>query len=163
MQIFSSMYVWLPLIALLLWRTYTRFSKRQFYIATLMMILLLAVTDSSTSYFFKNLVQRLRPCKMPEIRPLIPDFSQGCGGKWGFFSAHSANSAALLHFMSAFALRKKFEIVCCWIFVILIGLSRIYLGVHFPLDVLVGWSWGLTLAVLWKQLARLTLTEQVSA
>ena len=163
MEIFSGSLIWLPLVLLLAWRTYSRFSKRNFYLCVCMLIMLVAVTDSSTSYFFKNLIQRLRPCKMPDIRPYIPDFGQGCGGKWGFFSSHSANAATIVHFMSAFACRRRIEILICWAFVFLIGFSRIYLGAHFPLDVLVGWSWGLFLAMLWKQLARLTLMEQASS
>ena len=157
MTIFSGSLIWIPVIGWLFWRTYKRLVRKNFFIVTLMLILLVAVSDSTSSYFFKNLIQRLRPCKMPDLKPFIENFGQGCGGKWGFFSSHSSNAIAIVHFMSAFAIKRKTEIAAWWLFAILVGVSRIYLGVHLPLDVIVGWTWGLLLASGWRWVTQQSL------
>ena len=73
-----------------------------------------------------------------------------CGGKYGFFSAHAANTMAIAVFFS-YLLRKNTRyivtLLLCWS--IIVSYSRIYLGVHFPGDVLVGWIFGILLATLY--------------
>ncbi len=113
-------------------------------------LLLVAVVDSSTSYFFKNAFKRIRPCKMPGLREFIPQFGQGCGGKWGFFSSHAANAAAVVHFFLPFTVLTRLQSSLLWAFAVLIAFSRVYLGAHLPLDVMVGTAWGLALAHVWR-------------
>ncbi|MBA2404234.1 MAG: phosphatase PAP2 family protein, partial [Bdellovibrionales bacterium] len=79
---------------------------------------------------------------------------QKCGGRFGFVSSHAANSFAILSF-SFLALKFKpryFHFM--WLLAILVGYSRIYLGVHFPGDIaggmLVGILWGFTLGIFFR-------------
>lgn len=163
MLTFSSNWIWLPIIGWLLWRSFKHLKRRDFYLVSFMLVLLLAVSDSTTSYFFKNFIQRLRPCKMPDIKPYIENLDQGCGGKWGFFSSHSSNAAALVSFMGTFAFKRKYEWGVWGFVAVMVGLSRIYLGMHLPLDVLAGWAWGLSLAWAWRWMARHSVMGRVAS
>ena len=157
MTLVSSFTPWVPLVFLLLFFVFKNHERRHFYIISLYFFLLIAVSDSSTSYFFKNLFERLRPCHMPELIDVIAQFGQKCGGKNGFFSSHAANSIAMGRYLLTFGKLPKLVNLSIWAFLILICYSRIYLGVHLPLDVIVGSVWGLTLAKLWIYLTKNSL------
>lgn len=159
----SSFTPWLPIAGLLLFFVYQQQSRRNFFIVVGYVLLLMALSDSSTSYFFKNLFSRLRPCHMPELKDSIIQFGQHCGGKNGFFSSHAANSFALGSFLMAFGVVPKWLKSIVWIFLFLIAYSRVFLGVHLPLDVIVGAIWGLLLSQLWILLAKRSFTEPVSS
>lgn len=143
---------WLFVLALL-FTALRRQPARRATALFLASLVLIAVVDCSTSYFFKNLFHRLRPCKMPEIKALIPQSGQGCGGRWGFFSSHAANAAALAHFFSAF-IRWRWIALTLWGMAALIAYSRVHLGAHLPLDVAAGFLWGGLIAQLWRALVR---------
>lgn len=157
MVFFSGFGPWLPLAALLLWKIWRNVARQDFFRLVILCLLLLALVDTSTSYFFKNLIQRLRPCKMEELKPYLAQFGQGCGGKWGFFSSHAANAAALVHFLLAFARPKKWLTVTTWLVVAIVAYSRVYLGVHLPLDIIVGVAWGLMLASAWRWVGKMSI------
>lgn len=163
MQFFSSVFPWIPLLGWLLWNSAKRLRRIDFFWVFVMSLLLLAVSDSSSSHFFKNLFQRLRPCKIDDLRPLIKQSGQGCGGRWGFFSSHASNAAALVQFLSPFAFRGRMGKIFAWLLVAAVALSRVYLGVHFPLDIIAGLVWGTLLGQAWLFLARHSLTGQVSS
>lgn len=150
----SSFTPWVPLAFLLLFFVFKSQERRNFFLITFYFFLLMAVSDSSTSYFFKNLFARLRPCHMTEIADIMVNFGQKCGGKNGFFSSHAANSIAMGAFLLSFGKTPKLLHISIWIFLILICYSRIYLGVHLPLDVIVGSLWGLSLAQVWIYLTK---------
>ncbi len=89
----------------------------------------------------KPLVARWRPTHDPEIGMLIDTVDGYRGGNYGFFSAHAANTFSIAMFFSLLLRNKIFTIavVCwsltnCW--------TRMYLGVHYPGDILVGLLWG---------------------
>ena len=74
-------------------------------------------------------------------------YLNNCGGQYGFISSHASNSFAISFFISLVLKNKK---VFFWLinWAILIGLSRIYLGVHFPFDIIGGMIWGLLVSLL---------------
>lgn len=154
MMFFSGATPWLPLAGFLIWKISKLQSRRDTVVLVSLCLLLLAVVDTSTSYFFKNLVRRLRPCKMLELKGQIAQFGQACGGKWGFFSSHAANSVALVSFLVPFAALSRLQISIAGFIVILVCYSRIYLGVHLPLDIIVGCCWGAALSSGWIWIAR---------
>ena len=162
MRFSSGFLPWIPLLAWLLWKSSKHLKRIDFFWVFVMSCLLLAVSDSSTSYFFKNVFRRLRPCKVDDIRPYIEKMGQGCGGKWGFFSSHAANAAAIVHFLSPFAFKKKWSRFLAWFIVGIVAFSRVYLGVHFPMDVITGLVWGILLAQAWRFLAKNSLKAPVS-
>lgn len=89
----------------------------------------------------KPLVARWRPTRDPEIGILVDTVDGYRGGKYGFFSAHAANTFSIALFFSLMFRRRAFvvmmvaySLINCW--------TRLYLGVHYPGDITVGLLWG---------------------
>ena len=108
----------------------------------MLFIALLIVLCDQTANFFKQSFERLRPCNDNEINHIIrvvkssPTFS--------FFSGHAANSMAttVLSFM---IIKKQYKhAYLIFLFPLIFAYSRIYLGLHFPIDILAGYAFGAT-------------------
>ena len=133
----------IPLYLVLAFMTYRAYGFKRLLMALAAIALVVLVTDQ-TANFFKYGVQRLRPCHDLEISGLMRLVKSSCGGKFGYFSAHAANSFAVALFFSV-QLRQKYRYIG-WmlaVWALLVAYSRIYIGVHFPLDVLTGMLVGL--------------------
>ncbi|MDA8917238.1 phosphatase PAP2 family protein [Flavobacteriaceae bacterium] len=105
------------------------------------------VTDQVTNGF-KYGFMRLRPCHTPELQDIMRLVKDSCGGKYSFFSGHSSNSFALALFFSLVFKRIKWLMPILLSLAVLIAYSRVYLGVHFPLDIICGAFAGLLIASL---------------
>ncbi len=141
---YTTKFNWIPFYGLLLFLMYKRINNIKVFLFTLLVIvLMITFTDQITNLFKKVLVMRLRPCYNPEIDDIIRLVKRSCGGKYGYFSGHASNSMAVAVFMSLM-LRSKHKylpyILVVW--AIGMGYSRIYVGVHYPLDVLSGMLFG---------------------
>ncbi len=149
MVFFSSTLIWLPFIAYMLYLSYEQLDKKSFSLFLLFLLLALVASDVTSSYLLKNIFQRLRPCRIAEIKSLINSFGQKCGGKFGFVSSHAANSVCILVFSFTVHHFKTAKFHLLWLLPAVVCFSRIYLGVHYPGDILggllVGSLWGLTL------------------
>lgn len=142
----SSRWIWIPLYLLVLFFIWKYFKKRTFEI--LLYIVLLIVLCDQASVFIKNTIARLRPCHEPSIKALV-NIADGCGGQFGFVSSHAANSMGLSFFMILlFSQSRKPYRWLMLIYAFLIGYSRIYLGAHYPSDILGGYLLGALFAVL---------------
>ena len=105
--------------------------------------LMITITDQGAN-LFKDSFQRLRPCYNESIKDSLRLVKENCGGKYGFFSAHASNSFSLAIFFGLlFKNRIRYIILITIIYASLISYSRIYLGVHFPIDIIIGSSFGL--------------------
>ncbi len=111
-------------------------------------LILILITDQSSN-FFKNLTQRLRPCHDDQIKNSVRIVNDYCGGLYGFFSAHASNTFALA-FLFSFLLNEFSNNIKYLIFgySILVAYSRIYLGVHYPLDIIFGALYGIIVSYL---------------
>ena len=99
-----------------------------------------------TDYIVKPLVARWRPTNDPFIKYTIDVVNSYRESKFGFFSAHAANTMSITVFFSLLVRNRKFTIVLltwsllmCW--------TRLYLGVHYPGDILCGMAWGATVGM----------------
>ncbi len=113
-----------------------------FYIFSIVLVMIL-ISDQSAN-IFKDSFQRLRPCHDELIKDSVRLVKESCGGKYGFFSAHASNSFSLAVFFGLlFKDFSKYPIYFTLIFASLISYSRVYLGVHYPLDIMFGALFGM--------------------
>lgn len=146
MNVLSGQSIWVPFLGYFFWYSYKHFGKKQTLYFGLFLLLALIASDVTSSYILKNVFNRLRPCRELDLKPLIYSFGQKCGGKFGFVSSHAANSFALVIFsLQALNFKTKWKHLI-WIAPVMVSFSRIYLGVHYPGDILggaiVGLGWG---------------------
>ena len=109
----------------------------------LIIALMIAITDQGAN-IFKDSFQRLRPCYNESIIDSFRLVKENCGGKYGFFSAHASNSFSLAIFFGLlFINRIRYIIMITIVYASLISYSRIYLGVHYPIDIFFGGFFGI--------------------
>lgn len=142
----------IPIYLLLLFFSYKQFGVKKTAALVVAAILMITVTNGLAD-FFKYGVQRLRPCFDPEVNELARLVKDSCGGKFGYFSAHAGNTMAVATFFSIL-LKGKFRYIGIFLLVwaIFVAYSRIYIGVHFPLDVFSGMVIGLFFGWLFAKL-----------
>ena len=113
------------------------------FYSLLVISIMIAIADQ-TANLFKDSFQRLRPCYNESLISFVRLVNESCGGKYGFFSAHASNSFSLAVFFGLLFKNKfRFIIYMTLFYASLISFSRIYLGVHFPLDIFFGGVYGI--------------------
>ena len=142
MILISSKWFWIPLYIYILYLIYKRFSD-QFIKILLGLGLLIFLADFGSVHLFKEVFERARPCHFLEGIRVV----DGCGGPFGFISSHASNSFAIAFFM-ALLFRNFWGFAWLFSWAVVIGFSRIYLGVHYPFDILGGMFWGLFVSLL---------------
>jgi undecaprenyl-diphosphatase len=135
MHAVSGRIIWVPLYLAIL--IYLGIENKRKFLVILLFIIIAATLSDQASVLVKNLVQRLRPCYEPALAGLVHTFKEECGGKFSFVSSHATNSfdVALLSLMF---IRKRWYTISIILWAAVIGYSRIYLGVHYPGDVICG-------------------------
>lgn len=138
----SGNLIWAPLYIGILYLLFKKYGVKGLWLL-LGVALVVTLADQISVHFFKNVFGRLRPCHNPEIKELVHTVSR-CGGKYGFVSSHAANTFGVAMFLHL-VLSKKWFSISIFFWASLVSYSRIYLGVHYPGDIIVGALLGLTL------------------
>lgn len=131
-----------PLYALLLFLLFKKFGIKATLLVMLCAAVMITATDQLANLFKYILFKRPRPCKVEELASLMRFVADGCG-RYGYFSAHAASSMAAAVFLglllNPFYKTLPF-LLLLWASVV--AYSRIYLGVHYPLDIITGMFFG---------------------
>lgn len=139
MYALSGKLIWAPLYAAIL--TYLALRDRKKFLLFLLFIALSVLLADRGSVLIKNLVQRFRPCHEPELEGMVYIVRGYCGGLYCFISSHAANSFNVA-FITLLAIRRNWYTVSIIVWAFVVGYTRIYLGVHYPGDILFGSIYG---------------------
>lgn len=153
-------FTWIPLYILLLYfiRKYSDWKTLLFY--SIALALLITVVDQSTTHLFKNIFQRLRPSHNTDLSDYIR-ITGSKGGYYGFVSAHASNTFAIAIFLG-YQLRQVFKnpITLLLIWAVFVSYSRIYVGKHYPGDLIGGAIWGMVIATIFLVIVNKTKLKE---
>jgi len=128
---------WFPFFAVVLYFIFKRFGKRA-VLFLLGIAVTIALADQFTFRFMKPFFARLRPTHQPELEGLVHFVNNYKGGLYGFASSHAANSFGVATFLYLEARKKIPWIWVMFVWAVVFSYTRIYLGVHYPGDIIVG-------------------------
>lgn len=132
----SDKKIWIPFYAVLVWQIIKTYGKKS-VVFLIAIGIIITITDQVISGFMKSYFERFRPSRDPLLEGLVHTVNNYRGGKYGFASSHAGNSFALAVFI--FMLFKEYKWTwLMFVWAALVAYSRVYLGVHYPGDVLVG-------------------------
>jgi len=136
----SGKFTWIIFYLFLLYLIVKKY-KTGAVLGIVFIALAITLSDQASVHLFKNVFQRLRPCHQPDVMENLR-MIVGCGGQYGFVSSHAANSFALIGFIIP-VFRKRWLTIMMILWGVVVIYSRVYLGVHYPSDVLAGMLLGL--------------------
>lgn len=139
MYLMTGEMFWIPVFAWMLWMVYKAYGWKIALLSLLGVALTITLGDRISTELFKNVFLRYRPTHNADIGDLVYTVNDYRGGKYGFVSSHATNSAALAVFIYGLV-RQKFPRMSIGVFVwaAIFSYTRIYLGVHYPADILCG-------------------------
>ena len=164
MVLLTDMWAWFPLYLLLIYWAAKQYGKRCWWVFLALGIVVLC-SDQLSSNVCKPYFQRLRPCFNPDFEGLLHLPKGLAGGRFGFTSSHAANTFAIASFLAP-TLRnyKPWAGIMLYLWAFISSYTRIYIGYHYPGDILCGAVLGLLVGlVLWKVFQLLVLKSKQRA
>ncbi len=142
---------WIPLYLLIAYLLFKKYGHKILWLSLLTVVTILL--SDQTSGLFKHLVHRLRPCNNPELADSIRHVVE-CGVGFSFVSAHAANHFALATFFSFLFMENKKWMAFLYLWASCIAFSQVYVGVHYPGDVLAGAIVGIMVGLITGNIAK---------
>lgn len=134
-------FTWIPLYAFILYWVF-RYGKKFAWQFILLSIVTFAITDYTSASILKPALSRIRPCYDPALQDIIRGLV-GCGGEFSFPSSHASNhfGLAAFWFYSIYLIKgKKWHWL--WVWALIIGYAQVYVGKHYPIDIIGGAVFG---------------------
>lgn len=145
----SAKWASLLLLLALLWILMHQ-NRRHALLVLAMLVLAIVLADQVSSGLIKHLVERLRPTHDPDLESMVHVINGYRGGMYGFVSSHAANSFAAVTLMSL-VMRHRAVTISLLVWALLQCYSRMYLGVHYPGDILGGMLVGVVVGrLVWR-------------
>lgn len=132
----SETITWTPLFIYLIYLIFKRDRANAWWVLGGVALTILAA-DQFTSGFLKPLMERLRPCHDPRWEGIMHNYER-CGGLYGFVSSHAANTFGVSVFLNLKLKGKVKNLRWLFLYAVVVSYSRIYLGVHYPFDIVLG-------------------------
>lgn len=156
----SQMWVFAPIFVFWLYMVFRRYGAKKLLILLGFLVLLIVLTDQ-TSNLTKHHIKRYRPTHNLEIQAQVHTVNGYKGGTYGFFSGHSTNSfgVAMLLFL-VFSKESLLFRSAFFAWAAVTAYSRMYLGVHYPSDIFVGFVVGIFWGYVVYRLIQYTFKQQ---
>jgi undecaprenyl-diphosphatase len=145
MFVVSEKLIWIPLYISVLFILLKNWGKEAIWLI-LALILCIVISDQIASGVFKNLIHRLRPSHALKFQGLVHLVKNYSGGKYGFASSHAANAVGFA-LLTSLILRHRIYGYFITGWALVVAYSRIYLGLHYPFDILGGVVIGILAAL----------------
>lgn len=159
MKIYTTIGIWIPLLLLLMYVLIKNNSFKDFLLLVLVIAAVVGCTDLISSGICKPFFERWRPTNDPELMYLVDIVDGIRGGKYGFTSSHAANSFGIATFIILLVKNRALTISMI-IWAMMNAFTRIYLGVHYPGDIIAGTLIGVTVGWGAYRLYRYIMTRQ---
>ncbi|MCX6225706.1 MAG: phosphatase PAP2 family protein [Bacteroidia bacterium] len=151
--------IFLIAFLIILWKKPWLQYRKRYLIMLGSMILAYVISEQSSVHLFKEVFLRLRPCHEPSLAGQVRLVANHCGGQFGFVSTHAANSFNLA-LLSALLIHRRWFTISVFAWAVVVSYSRIYLGVHYPGDILGGMVLGLLIGTASFGVARKLLSRE---
>lgn len=157
MSFLSHNFVFLTICILVcLYSIFKKYSLKAVLVGFMTLLLCFGASDLASTKGFKNTIKRPRPCYNKEIKPQVHSVGSCFGGRYGFVSSHASNTMALAVLIILMSIGYKKLLVTLIPYSMLVSYSRIYVGKHYPLDVICGMLLGALIGLcfyrIWKKI-----------